>query len=78
MYEEGPNGPFKPVVRDVQVYDLQVRKCRSAVSIRGYKESPVSDVGLLRCTFEQAAQPNVLENVEGVVLRDVTINGKAV
>lgn len=78
MYEEGPNGPFKPIVRDVQVTNLKVRKCRSAISIRGYKDSPVSDIGLRDCIFEQAAQPNVLENVEGLKLERVTINGKAV
>ena len=77
QYEEGPNGPFPPVVRDVEVVNLKVRKCRAAISIRGYKDAPVSDVRLRDCVFEQAAQGNVLENVEGLKLENVTVNGKA-
>ncbi len=78
MYEEGPNGPFKPVVADVEVVNVKVKKCRSAMSIRGYKDSPVRDVRLRDCVFEQAAQKDVVENVEGLKLERVTINGKAV
>ena len=78
MYEEGPNGPFKPLVRDVEVVNVKVRKCRSAIAIRGYKDAPVRDVRLRDCVFEQAAQPNVLENVEGLTFDKVSINGKAV
>jgi hypothetical protein len=78
QYEEGPNGPFPPVVRDVEVVNLKVGKCRSAIAIRGYKDAPVRDVRLRDCTFDQAAQANVLENVEGLKLDNVTINGKKV
>jgi polygalacturonase len=76
QYEEGPNGPYKPIVRDVEVVNLKVRKCRSALSIRGYKDSPVTDIRLRDCTFENAAQPNILENVESLKFDNVTVNGK--
>lgn len=78
MYEEGPNGPFRPLVRDVEVASLKVRKCRSVLSIRGYKDAPVRDILLRDCVFEQAAQPNVAENVEGLRMDRVSINGKSV
>jgi polygalacturonase len=78
MYEEGPNGPYKPVVADIEVVNLKVRKCKSAMSIRGYKDAPVRDVRLRDCVFEEASQKEVLENVEGVKLERVTVNGKAV
>ena len=78
MYEEGPNGPFQPLVRDVEMINVKVRKCRSAVAIRGYRNAPVRDVRLRDCVFEQAAQANVLENVEGVTFERVWINGKAI
>jgi polygalacturonase len=76
QYEEGANGPFPPLVRDVEVVNLKVRKCRAAISIRGYKSAPVRDIRLQDCTFEQAAQPNVIENVEGLKLENVSVNGK--
>jgi polygalacturonase len=78
MYEEGPNGPFKPLVRDVEMVNVKVKKCQSAIAIRGYKDAPVRDVRLRDCVFEQAAQANVLENVEGLKLENVTINGSKV
>jgi polygalacturonase len=77
QYEEGPNGPFPPVVRDVEVVNLKVRKCQSAISIRGYRDAPVRDVHLRDCVFDEAAQGNVLENVEGLKLENVKVNGKA-
>ncbi len=77
-YEEGANGPYKPVVRDVDVSGLRVRKCAMALSLRGYPNSPISGVHLHDCTFEEVAKPNLIENVEGLTMDAVTINGKPV
>jgi len=76
MYEEGPKGPYEPIVRDVEVVNLKVKKSRAALSIRGYEKVPVRNVHLRNCTFEQTAQPNAIENVEDLKLENVTINGK--
>jgi len=76
QYDEGSNGPFKPVVRDVEVVNLRVRKCGMAVSLRGYDTSPIRDVRLRDCTFEQAAKPSIVQNVERLVAEKVTVNGK--
>jgi len=62
----------------VEIVNLNVRKCRSAISIRGYKDAPVREVRLRDCTFAEAAQPNVVENVELMTLENVSINGKRV
>jgi polygalacturonase len=77
-YDEGDKGPFTPVVRDVEVLNLEVRKCANAWVIRGYKDAPVSNIRLKNCTFESAARPAVAENVQGFVLENVTVNGKKV
>jgi polygalacturonase len=76
QYEEGEKGPFKPVVRDVEVVNVTVKKCASAWSIRGFKSAPVQDVRIRHCSFGSVSKPNVAENVEGLVLDDVTVNGK--
>jgi polygalacturonase len=78
MYEEGEKGPFKPVVRDVEVVNVTVKKCSSAWSLRGYKSAPVQDVRVRHCSFDGASNANVAENVEGLVVEDVTVNGKKV
>ncbi len=77
-YEEGEKGPFTPVVRDVEVVNLEVGKCANAWSLRGFKNAPVSNIRLKNCTFANAAKPAVTENVEGMTLENVTVNGKVV
>jgi polygalacturonase len=76
QYEEGPNGPFKPLVRDIEVVNVKVKKCKMAWSLRGYKDAPIQDVRLRDCVFDGAAQAAVGENVEGLKLENVTVNGK--
>jgi polygalacturonase len=77
-YEEGEKGPFTPVVRDVEVLNLEVKKCANAWSIRGFKNAPISNIRLKNCTFENAAKPAVAENVVGLTLDNVTVNGQKV
>ncbi len=77
-YEEGANGSFTPVVRDVEVVNLEVRKCANAWSLRGFKNAPVSNIRLKNCTFDNAAKAAVTENVEGLLLDNVMVNGKKV
>jgi len=77
-YEEGEKGTFTPVVRDVEVVNLEVQKCENAWSLRGFKSAPVSDVRLKNCNFLSAAKANVAQNVEGLTLEDVKVNGKLV
>jgi polygalacturonase len=78
FYEEAEKGSFTPVVRDVDVTNVQVRKCQNAWSLRGFKNAPIRDVRLKDCTFADAAKPNVTENVEGLSLDNVKVNGKLV
>jgi polygalacturonase len=77
-YEEGANGTFTPVVRDVEVVNLEVGKCANAWSLRGFKNAPVSNIRLKDCTFDNAAKTAVTENVEGLTLDNVTVNGRKV
>jgi polygalacturonase len=77
-YEEGEKGSFTPVVRDVEVVNLDVKKCASPWSLRGFKNAPIRDVRIKNCTFAGATKPAVAENVEGLKLDNVTVNGKPV
>ena len=73
FYEEGDAGPFKPVVRNIEVRNLTCRKSKYALFLRGYKDAPIRGVRLEHCTFENVAKPNVIENVEDLALTDVKI-----
>jgi polygalacturonase len=75
-YEEGANGPYTPVVRDVDVRNVTSQKSRYALYLRGLPDAPIYGVHLEDCTFRNVAEGNVLEYVRGVELENVTMNGK--
>lgn len=77
-YEEGDAGGFVPVVRDVDIRNLHVRQTKYPVYLRGLRNAPIENVRLTGCTFANAAQPNLVENVNSLVLRDVSVNGQLV
>jgi polygalacturonase len=65
FYEEGENGPMKPVVRNIVVENVTCKKSRYGVFLRGFKNSPITGVTLNHCTFENTSRGNVVENVQG-------------
>ena len=77
-YEEGDAGKFPPIVRDVEVHNVTSKKSKYGLLLRGYPRDPVTGVRLKDCTFENVAQPDLLENVKDIVLANVTVNGKLI
>jgi polygalacturonase len=66
-YEEGNGGPHNPVVRNVVVENVTSGKSKYALYLRGFKNAPITGVRIVNCKFDNAAQANVIENVEGLV-----------
>jgi polygalacturonase len=77
-YEEGAKGSFQPVVRDIVVTGVRCKQSGSGWALRGFPNSPIRNVRIERSVFEKTGKANVEEHVEGLVLRDVTVNGKKV
>jgi polygalacturonase len=77
-YEEGTAGDFIPVVRNYVVRNLKSRKSMRALDVQGFKRAPIINLRLESCIFENVARPNVVDNVTGMVMRDVRINGQLV
>ena len=75
-YEEGEAGSFTPVVRNVGVSNVKSSMSKYALYLRGFKRAPITGLRVEDCSFDNVAQPNVLENVRGVTLRKVRINGR--
>ena len=78
LYEEGAGGKFLPVVRHIEVESLRCRSSQTALSLRGFEDAPIQDVRLRHCTFEHTERANIIENVRGLSLEDVRINGQIV
>jgi polygalacturonase len=75
-YEEGAGGPCKPVVRDIAVENVTCRRSRYALYLRGYDNAPIRDLRLKNCTFENVAETDVTEHVEGLRQDHVLVNGR--
>jgi polygalacturonase len=78
FYEEGDAGDFKPIVRDVEIRNVTCEKSERALYLRGYADSPITDVRLVDCRFENVADESTIQHVQGLVLDDVFINGELV
>ena len=76
FYEEGEGGQFTPTVRNIAMEDVTCGKSKVAVSLKGYNNAPLQDIRLTRCTFDHAEKENVIQNVTGLVVKEVSINGK--
>jgi polygalacturonase len=75
FYEEGDAGKFPPSIRNITLTHVTSRKSKFALYLRGYKNAPLRGIRLSECAFENAAKPDVIENVEGLVMDHVSING---
>ena len=78
LYEEGANGHFPPVVRDVEMLRVTSKKSNHGLYLRGYEKGTIADVRVIDCTFDGVAKPDVVEHVTGLVRRNVTVNGQKV
>jgi polygalacturonase len=75
FYEEGDAGKYTPAVRDVEVRNVTSRKSQHAFLLRGYPRAPIRDVRIVDSTFDNVAQPDVLEGIEDLELKNVRVNG---
>lgn len=75
FYEEGRNGAYKPVLRDVEVRNVTSRKSKHAFLLRGFAESPIANIRVTDCRFDGVEAPDILEGVRDLKLTNVTING---
>ena len=74
-YEEGANGPFSPVVRDIELLRVTSKRSKYGLYLKGFATAPIHDVRVLSSTFEKVSGKDVVENANEVVWRDSTVNG---
>ncbi len=70
-YEEGDKGPLTPIVRNVEMKNVESGKSQFGIWIRAYDRSPATNVSVKHCTFKNVAEPSVLDNVKDLSLIDV-------
>jgi polygalacturonase len=75
-YEEGQQGPFVPVVRNVEMRNVTSQKSRYVLYMRAYPRSEISDIRLIDSRFSGVERGNVTEGVRELAFNDVFINGQ--
>ena len=63
------------MLRDVEVRNVTSRKSKHGLLLRGFAESPITDVRVIDCTFDGVESPDILEGVKDLALTNVTVNG---
>jgi polygalacturonase len=76
FYEEGDTGKFPPAVREIDVRNVTSGRSQHGLLLRGYPHTPIRDVRVTDCTFDNVAKDDVIEGVAGLTLKNVRVNGK--
>jgi polygalacturonase len=69
----GETGEHLPEVRNIFLSNVTSQKSRWPLFLLGIKERPIKNVVLTDCTLAGAQEPSVIEYVDELVLRNVTL-----
>lgn len=75
-YGEGDVGKFTPVIRNIYFDNVSCNKSQYGIWIKAYKRSPVTNIRLSNCTFNNVEKSNYLYSVENISYKNVTVNGQ--
>ncbi len=77
-YEEGKDGPYKPVLRDVVIENVTADKAVYGIDAQGLPGAPATDITLRNCTFAHVERGDIIKYVEKLRFENVHMNGKKV
>lgn len=72
LYEEGANGPFLPVVRNVRIERMTVERAVHALFVRTLANSPLRGLVVRQSAFRRLEKGNRIEGVVDLALEEVT------
>jgi unsaturated rhamnogalacturonyl hydrolase len=75
VYEEGANGPFKPVVRKLVIENMTVEKTPRVLDVKGFAGAEISGVRIYNSTFKGITKEDVVQEAD-VKLVDCTVEKK--
>lgn len=72
-YEEGANGPHKPVLRDVRIENVTSESSGSVAIMTAFPGAVIEGVRLKDCTFRGVESADVLKHAGSLTFENVTI-----
>jgi unsaturated rhamnogalacturonyl hydrolase len=73
LYEEGAKGPFKPVVRNVQLDHITSSASPRVMFIRGFEGAVIDNIRISNSTFRGVTDTEVVTHTGSVSFKNVTI-----
>ncbi len=64
LYEEGTNGIYKPVARNVALENITVAHTPRVLNVRGFPGAEISNVRIYNSTFKRVAKPDVVKDAD--------------
>jgi hypothetical protein len=74
--QEGDIGNYTPVIRDIDIRNVTSQSSKWAVFLQGYERSPIQNVYIGKCVFNNVTLPNFYENTKNINLVETFINGE--
>ncbi len=74
LYEEGANGPYKPVIRNVVMENVTVNHTPRVLNVAGFPAAQISGVRVRNCTFKDVKKPDALKDAGDVKVEDCVVD----
>lgn len=76
LYETGPNGPHKPVVRNVEIQNVRSTSSPRVMWVAGFPGATIDHIRFIDCTFRGVEATEVVQNAGNISFSNVTIEPK--
>jgi unsaturated rhamnogalacturonyl hydrolase len=73
MYEEGPNGPHKPILRNVQLENVTSKASPRVFYIAGFEGATIEGIRLSNCSFSGVTATDLIEHAGKIEFDHVTV-----
>lgn len=77
-YEEGANGPFPPILRDVSIARMKAASATRVLDLQGLPDAPIDNIRLADCRFDGVTAPSIVSHVRELALHRISVNGHRV
>jgi unsaturated rhamnogalacturonyl hydrolase len=73
LYEEGANGPQKPIVRNLNLENVTSRASPRVFYVIGFPGATIDDIHLSNCTFAGVQTAELVQHAGHITMDNVTI-----
>ena len=76
LYEEGSDGPWPPVVRNVNLENITSADSPRVLMVRGFKGATIEGIRIINSSFRGLKSPDIVEQAEMIEMINVVRENK--